>query len=146
VAAGLAGVRWPARLEVVGRRPWVVLDCAHNVASAEAVVQTLRASFPPTRRLLIFGSSSDKDLPGIFRALAPLFDHVFLTPFTSPRSVPPAQMAETLRGVADVPGTACATPAAAWHAARGRAAPDDLICATGSVFLAGELRPLMLGS
>src|SRR5262249_22185568 len=31
VAAGLASVRWPARLEVVGRRPLVVLDCAHNL-------------------------------------------------------------------------------------------------------------------
>src|SRR5262245_58313510 len=45
VADGLATVQWPARLEVVGRQPFVVLDCAHNVASALAVVETLRASF-----------------------------------------------------------------------------------------------------
>ena len=38
VAAGLSGVRWPARLELLGERPLVVLDCAHNVASAEALV------------------------------------------------------------------------------------------------------------
>jgi dihydrofolate synthase/folylpolyglutamate synthase len=35
VASGLANVAWPARLEVVGRRPIVVLDCAHNIASAQ---------------------------------------------------------------------------------------------------------------
>src|SRR5262249_32545547 len=41
VRTGLATVHWPARLEVVGRHPLVVLDCAHNVASASALVQTL---------------------------------------------------------------------------------------------------------
>src|SRR5262249_33067718 len=78
VAAGLAQVRWPARLEVVGHHPLVVLDCAHNVASAEALVQTLDRSFPPARRLLVFASSNDKDVAGIFRVLAPHFQHAFL--------------------------------------------------------------------
>src|SRR5262249_41763991 len=73
VAAGLAEVSWPARMEALGRNPLIVLDCAHNVASAEAVVETLLASFPPSRRLLIFAGSSDKDLAGMFRVLAPHF-------------------------------------------------------------------------
>ena len=47
VAAGLAGVYWPARMEVLGRDPLVVLDCAHNVASVQALVDTLQTSFPP---------------------------------------------------------------------------------------------------
>ena len=90
VAAGLAGVRWPARMEVVGRRPLVVLDCAHNVASAEALVETLRSSFPPSRRWLIFAGSGDKDLSGMLRVLAPHFAHVFLTRYAgSARAMPP---------------------------------------------------------
>src|SRR5207237_4011122 len=44
VRAGLGNVCWPARLEVLSHQPLVVLDCAHNVASAEALVQTLRVS------------------------------------------------------------------------------------------------------
>ena len=68
-------------MEVVGRSPLVVLDCAHNTASAETVVQTLRESFPPGRRLLIFAGSNDKDLAGMFRILGPHFAHVFLTPY-----------------------------------------------------------------
>src|SRR5207245_1591010 len=74
VAAGLANVRWPARLEVLGQHPLVVLDCAHNVASAQALAQTLRVSFPPARRLLVFACSNDKDVAGIFRVLAPHFE------------------------------------------------------------------------
>jgi dihydrofolate synthase/folylpolyglutamate synthase len=81
----------------------------------------------------------------MFRVLAPLFEHAFLTRYTgSQRSVPPDQLAALLRGASDLPATPCASPADAWRAARDRAGPDDLICVTGSVFLAGELRPLLL--
>jgi dihydrofolate synthase/folylpolyglutamate synthase len=145
VRTGLADVNWPARLEVVGRRPLVILDCAHNVASAMASVQTLEASFPEGRRLLIFACSADKDLAGIFGVLVPQFQHVLLTAYTTiTRAVAPGRLAEILRGVADVPYTICPRPADAWRAASATACPDDLICITGSVFLAGELRPLLL--
>src|SRR5262245_6861354 len=73
VAAGLSEVKWPARLEVVGRRPFIVLDCAHNVASVAALVETLGESFSPSQRVLLFACSSDKDVPGMFRLLGPHF-------------------------------------------------------------------------
>ena len=144
VSSGLAGAVWPARMEVLGRRPLVVLDCAHNPASAEALVRTLRESFPHCRRLLVFAGSGDKDLAGMFRVLAPHFAHAFLTPYLgSTRSTPPEQLAELLRAAGGPPATLCPSPAAAWEAARGAAGADELICITGSVFLAGELRPLL---
>jgi len=151
VAAGLAGVRWPARLEVVQRRPLVVLDCAHNRASAAALVDALAASFPPAgprgpHRYLIFAGSADKDLVGMFEVLAPHFRHAFLTRYAnSPRAVPPEQLADLLGRVGGLPCTVCPTAPEAWHAARAAAGLDDLICVTGSVFLAGELRPLLTG-
>ena len=46
------------------------------------------------------------------------------------------------------PGKACTTHATsrdAWTAARSASKPDDLICVTGSVFLAGELRAVVCG-
>jgi dihydrofolate synthase/folylpolyglutamate synthase len=146
VAAGLAGVTWPARLEVVGRRPLAVLDCAHNVASAHALAETLRESFPAGRRLLVFAGSSDKDLAGMLRVLAPHFAHAFLTRYgQNTRSAPAAELADLLRHDGP-PTTVCATAEEAWRAARAAAGPDDLICVTGSVFLAGELRPLMVSA
>ncbi|MGE3806148.1 MAG: folylpolyglutamate synthase/dihydrofolate synthase family protein [Gemmataceae bacterium] len=140
VSAGLAGVFWPARLEVLGKRPLVVLDCAHNVASAQALVDTLRSTFPPGRRLLIFAGSSDKDLAGMLRVLAPEFACAYVTRFRdSPRSTPPEELARLARA-AGMPAEMCASASEAWQRARGQAGPDDLICITGSVFLAGELR------
>jgi dihydrofolate synthase/folylpolyglutamate synthase len=144
VAAGLATVHWPARLEVMGRRPLVVLDCAHNVASVRALVDTLAASFPPGRRWLIFACSSDKDLDGMFRILSSHFSHAFLTRFgDSPRAVPPQVLAQRVASCGSLPATVCAEPAEALAAARSHAATEDLICITGSVFLAGQLRPLL---
>ncbi len=144
VAAGLADVSWPARMEVLRRRPFVVLDCAHNVASAEALVETLTTTFPPGRRWLVFAGSGDKDLTGMLRVLAPHFAHAFLTRYASnPRGLPAEELAEVLRLGADLSHTVHATPAEALRAALARAGPDDLVCVTGSVFLAGELRPLL---
>jgi dihydrofolate synthase/folylpolyglutamate synthase len=160
VAAGLAEVHWPARLEVVRRRPLVILDCAHNVASAQVLLNTLRESFPlavsngtaaggavprPPSRFLVFAGSSDKDLSGMLQVLAPGFQHLFLTRYAhNPRYVSPEQLAQLLQRVSVVPFTACASAPEAWRQAYAAAGPEDLICITGSVFLAGELRPLVL--
>jgi dihydrofolate synthase/folylpolyglutamate synthase len=157
VSAGLARVVWPARFEVLGRHPLVILDCAHNVASAQALVDTLEQSLPKTaagdsrigrskrgRRILVFASSSDKDLPGMLKVLAPHFSEVYLTAYShNPRRVPPEELAGMLRRVADVPHATFEDPVAAWQAARAGAGADDVICVTGSVFLAGELRPVL---
>ncbi len=145
VKQGLVEVVWPARMEVVGRQPLVVLDCAHNVASAAALVETLLSSFPPARRLLLFAGSSDKDIAGMFREMAPQFAHAFLTRYTNnPRSVAPEQLLDWWRAAGGLTATTCATPIEAWSAARAIADKNDLICVTGSVFLAGELRPRLL--
>src|SRR5262245_21897980 len=142
VEAGLREVDWPARLEVVGRRPWIVLDCAHNVASAEALVETLRNSFPPGRRLLVFAGSSDKDIAGMFRVMSPHFDVAYLTRYTNnPRAVAAAELARLWPRTSRI----CASPAEALAAARGESGPADLVCVTGSVFLAGEVRPMLVG-
>jgi dihydrofolate synthase/folylpolyglutamate synthase len=137
------------------------------VASAQALVDTLRVSFPPTqsesegngaassqgtrqkdcleKRLLIFAGSSDKDLAGILQVLTPPFAHAYLTRYShSPRAVPIESLADILRQQSPAPFTLCETPVEAWQAARQAAGPDDLICITGSVFLAGELRPVIL--
>jgi dihydrofolate synthase/folylpolyglutamate synthase len=146
VTAGLRNVVWPARLELVGRRPTVVLDCAHNVASARALAETLRESFPVAgRRHLIFAASSDKQIAEILAVLAPEFDRCHLTRYRSnPRSADPAAVSGTLASLGKSDVRLHPSPADAWQAARSEATPDDRIVIAGSVFLAGELRPIVL--
>jgi len=144
VREGLAGVEWPGRMEVLRRAPLVVVDCAHNVASAEAVVRTLAESFPTGgRRWLVLAVSNDKDVAGIVAALAPHFDGVVATRFLgSSRAVAPDELAAHFGRVGRT-ATARATPLDAWREVERLAGPDDLVCATGSVFLVGELRTLL---
>jgi dihydrofolate synthase/folylpolyglutamate synthase len=144
VAEGLAEVSWPARLEVLCRKPWVVLDCAHNVASAQALVDAIQKSFPPGRRLLVFASSNDKDIGGMFDVFAPFFSKLFLTQYGNARSVPAGELARILTGSSATPYLVCPTAVDAWQAAREEAAAADLVCVAGSVFLAGELRPVLV--
>jgi len=148
VQVGLFHVRWPGRIELVSRQPAAILDTAHNVPSVEALVRTLAESFPvPGRKAVVFAVSSDKQYPEMLRVLAGYFDRFFLCRYgNNPRCVPPEKLAEALAAVA--PGTPASvhpTAGAAWAAARSAANSDDLLCVTGSVFLAGELRPVLVG-
>ena len=148
VRRGLAELRWPARIEVVARRPLVVLDAAHNVASAEALVRTLDESFPARRRLLVFATTQEKDVAGMLRLLLPFFDRVVLTRYTqNPRGVPPEELAAIAATLPSCNWEIAAEPAEAWRRVRAAAPqPDDLICVTGSFFIAAQMRPLIADS
>ena len=147
VARGFATLTWPARVEVLGERPWVVVDGAHNVASAEALAATLRANFPTTPRTLVFGTTRDKDLPGQLAALLPLADALVVTRYVeNTRAVDPAAVAQAARAIAgeSLPIHPTDDPAAALDLARRLTPADALICVTGSLFLAAEARALIL--
>jgi dihydrofolate synthase/folylpolyglutamate synthase len=144
IRQGLLAVRCPARVEVVARRPTVVLDVAHNVASVEALVSALDESFAARRRILIFASTGLKDHAGMLRLLIPRFDEIILTRYViNPRGEPPekldaiaAELGAARRYLAD-------NPAEAWRLARELADEDSLICVTGSFFIAAEMRTLV---
>ena len=96
----LADLSWPARVQVVSRRPAVVLDAAHNVASIEALVETLEESFSAARRLLIFAATHDKDVRGMLQCLLDHFHEVYFTRYSNnSRAVPPAGVAAGGRGI-----------------------------------------------
>lgn len=145
VVRGFASLRWPARVEVLGEAPWLVVDSSHNVASAAALAETLRTCFPPARRTLIFGTSRDKDLRGQLQALLPLFDELVVTRYLeNPRSVAPEEIARAIGELDGRVPLVTTDPAEALAVARQRTAPDGLICVTGSLFLAAEARALII--
>ena len=148
--SGLAGAALSGRIEVVGRNPTVVLDVAHNVASAEALVASLRESFACEQRVLLFAASRDKDVPGMLRVLLPYFDRVVVTEFQeNPRAVPAEQLAAWCREELSRLGrrgdeehvAARPAPGDGWRLARQWTRPGDLLCITGSFFIAAELLP-----
>jgi dihydrofolate synthase/folylpolyglutamate synthase len=141
VQQGLLNVLWPARVEVVGRRPCVVIDGAHNVASILALLETLDESFSARRRHLLFASSRDKDVAGMLAALQGRFDSICFTRYTNnPRGMAAEELQALALSLHGRLWPAIEPPLAAFEAVRAQAAEEDLICITGSLFLAAELR------
>jgi dihydrofolate synthase/folylpolyglutamate synthase len=124
----------------------MVVDGAHNVASAVALVETLNDCFPAVSRTLIFGTTRDKDLPGQLRVLLPSFDKVVVTRYVeNPRSVPPEEVASAIAELDGRTATVARCPEEALELARLITPPEAMICVTGSLFLAAETRAILLG-
>jgi len=142
-ARGLATAELPGRIEVLHRAPWVLVDGAHTAVSAGALARVL-ASLPRRRSHLVLSISAGKDAASILAALLPEADEVTLTRAEPARSLAPDEIATAARAAA--PGLALRVepnPQLALRAAREGLAADDLLCATGSVYLAGIARRVL---
>ena len=139
ITNGLAQVNWPGRLQILSRRPLLVVDGAHNPYSAGKLREALEQYFDFDRAILIIGLSSDKNIAGIVSELVPLFDKVIATHSIHPRAMATASVvAEFSRHGVEAQATediAIALPLALTLAGE-----KDLICVTGSLFvLAGAI-------
>ncbi|MFQ5862988.1 MAG: bifunctional folylpolyglutamate synthase/dihydrofolate synthase [Candidatus Brocadiales bacterium] len=141
----LQGLQCPARLEVISRRPLVILDAAHNVSSMRALVGTLRRVVSFDRLILVLGLSMDKDLEGVFGEVVPMAHRVVLTAADLPRSAPPSLLAEKIGAYLGEGGEALVVedPREALKQAKELARPEDCICITGSFYLAGRIKELL---
>jgi dihydrofolate synthase / folylpolyglutamate synthase len=140
IRRGLREARWPARLQVVGRAPWIVVDAAHNADSFAHLLAALRRHFTFDRLILVIGVLADKDLSGIATAIAEGgVDLAIATTVASPRALPATAISEALQKAApELETRVYAGSAAALAEALREAGPSDLICVTGSVYFAGE--------
>ncbi len=134
ITNGLTRVSWPGRLQVLSRRPLLVVDGAHNLDSARKLKQSLEQYFDFDRAILIIGVSSDKDIAGITSELVPLFDKVIVTHSIHPRAMATAPIvAEFSRHGVEAQATddiSIALPVALTLAG-----DKDIICVTGSLFV-----------
>ncbi|MBI4297638.1 MAG: bifunctional folylpolyglutamate synthase/dihydrofolate synthase [Chloroflexi bacterium] len=137
IVAGLAGVSWPGRLQILRRSPWLVVDGAHNPYSAAKLAQALRHYFDYQRLILVMGASSDKDIAGMAEALAPQASLVLATSSGHPRASDPKEIVLQFlnRGVE---ARVASGLESALRQAQAYAGPRDLICVTGSLFLVAE--------
>ena len=136
---GLRDTRWPARIEVVGHNPTIVVDGAHNADSMQKLLQALYASFTLQRLIVVLSLMRDKDLVGIARALESV-DVVVLTRVQNPRAATIEQMQAVFAEYAPhVKLYSAEDSARAMELALDLAQSGDLICATGSLYLAGEV-------
>ena len=136
---GLKDTHWEGRLEILQKRPVVLIDAAHNPAGIGALCDTLKTQFSYRRLIVIFGVLNDKDYKNMLRKMAPLVQHLIITRPDSSRALSPekifmiAQQYHCETVIVEKPDEAL-------HQALVEAGSDDLICITGSVYLIGEIK------
>ncbi|HTW39820.1 MAG TPA: folylpolyglutamate synthase/dihydrofolate synthase family protein [Thermoplasmata archaeon] len=141
VRAGLANVRWPGRLERVGKRPPVFYDVAHTPDSARLVAQSLGEMFPlvdPGENAIVFGSLRGKNVVRILDALSPLAKTIVVVPIRSERSIPVVELKAQALG--RFPRIVVArNPAEGVRLAKAATGTDGFALVVGSDYLIGEL-------
>ena len=138
IAAGLKNVKWPARLQILSKAPLLVIDGAHNAHSMNVLLASVKKYFTFNRLIVIFGSSGDKDIESMAGELAGAAWKVIVTSSGHPR----AATARRLAGIFGSQGVTADirhSTEEALSAALSTSAEDDLILATGSLFLAADI-------
>ncbi|MGB2826596.1 MAG: folylpolyglutamate synthase/dihydrofolate synthase family protein [Dehalococcoidales bacterium] len=142
ITRGIASVNWPGRLQVLRRKPWVIVDGAHNGDSVRRLVTALRQYFTFEKAVVIFGASSDKNIAAMAAELKTFPDRVIVTSSHHPRAVAVEQLVEEFSREGINPEVS-KNVASAVERALSLAGPADLVCATGSLFLVAEVMEYM---
>jgi dihydrofolate synthase/folylpolyglutamate synthase len=139
---GLEGVDWPGRFQILGHNPLIIADGAHNPTSARELRKSLEHYLASTDeeykpRVLVFGTSCDKDIANIVPEFCSFFDRIVVARSRHPRSVVAADIAaEFARHGVDA--YQADTVAEGLTQARQLAGKSGLVCVTGSLFVVGE--------
>ncbi len=139
VREGLRSVYWPGRLEILGRAPLVVADGAHNGDSAQKLVAALRALDSFRRWIVVLGGSADHLTPELMGPLLSGASRAIATRSRHPRAADPVWL-QTRAAELGFHLEVCEPVAHALALALDGAGPEDLICCTGSLFVAAEAR------
>jgi len=140
---GLLEVVLPARLQFIPGKPTLLLDGAHNPVSIEALVEAI-TSFVRYRKLhLVFAMATDKDVQQCLRLLMPHVDVFYPTVTNSPRAMPTDEVCQLASRFYRGPVRGSGDPRTALRDALASADRDDLVLVAGSLYLVGDLLPLI---
>ncbi len=140
---GLYAVSWPARFEVLSDDPYFVLDGGHNPQCAEEVLNNLQHYFPDQKHVLLVGVLRDKDYMTLFSILDRTADEYICISPASPRALPAEELASFLKKYGK-PVTFCSSvEQGVFEAIQHARGISGMICAVGSLYMAGDIRYCM---
>ncbi|NLA26392.1 MAG: bifunctional folylpolyglutamate synthase/dihydrofolate synthase [Firmicutes bacterium] len=145
IRRGLEKTVWPARLELLRRRPLLILDGAHNPAAMQGLSLSLPEYFSYNRLILVLGAMADKDL-SMFDYILPLADTVVLTRPQLPRAAETEKLAAFLENRFSGRVIVEQEVDRALVTALDLAAAEDAVLVTGSFYTVSEARASFLNS
>lgn len=140
VRIAIADATSPGRLQVLSRKPLVILDAAHNPSGAATLARALQRDFGSPQTTAVISILADKDARGVLEALAPAVNHFVVTASSSPRAFTTdelAALATDLFGASRV--TVIDNAQAALAHAKTIAGATGAVVVSGSITLVGDI-------
>jgi dihydrofolate synthase/folylpolyglutamate synthase len=136
-------VRFPACCEVFPGHPTVVIDGSHNAMAAASLATIVHTLFECRDRVLVVGVPQDKDVRKLITHFADCgARHVIFTRYPGLRATPPEELALLWHWRSPAPAEVIEEPGEAFARALAIAGEEGVVIVTGSIHLAGVLRPL----
>jgi dihydrofolate synthase/folylpolyglutamate synthase len=140
---GMEKTRWPGRLEMISRMPRILLDAAHNLSGISTLREAIEHDLEYDKLILVIGILKDKDYKGMLEMIIPLADIVIATKPDNPRALDTETLVKEISrygvkvykedSIEDAVETACSV-----------AGLQDLVCFTGSIYMIGRVRTIII--
>lgn len=143
VAEGLARTRRDGRAELIWPEPRIIADGAHTPDSVAALVRAIGAHTKYDSMVVVFGCATDKDIEGLLVEISRGADKiVFTKSSTNPRAADPEMLRSRYTELTGKMAQVEPDVKAAINTAARAVGKDDLVCVTGSFYIAGEAKKL----
>ena len=139
IAKGIESTGIPARLEILGEEPLIILDGGHNTGCAQALEVVIKQHFRDRKIIAVCGMMADKDYDAFLGIVAPLFETFIATKPNIARALDVQTLAETAKKYCENT-LSINSPLCAYAEAKKTAGKDDVIIVCGSFYLACEVR------
>lgn len=142
IARGLSVTVWPGRMEILSRKPLIIIDGAHNYHGVLGLKNTLQNLLKDRRVIGVVGILEDKQVEKMIKTIIPLLDEVVVTEPNSPRRMKYSElMARVKKYHQNVTGYQRILEAII--DVKSRADSEDVILVFGSLYMIGEVRSIL---
>lgn len=142
ITKSIKSVIWKGRLEVLSNNPYVVIDGAHNIQGIQTLSKNIKKYFEYDNLYLILGILADKDVEEMIKVITPMAKKVYAV---TPNSIR-AELAEDLKKEIIKYNENCQAYddyKEAYLTALNDADENDLILASGSLYMVGDMRKII---
>ena len=142
IVKSIKNVSWKGRLEVLSNNPYVVIDGAHNIQGIKTLSRNIKKYFKYENLYLILGILADKDVEEMIKIITPMAKKVYSV---TPNSIR-GELAESLKDEVSKFNKNCKAfdkYEEAYLEALNDASEKDLILASGSLYMIGDMRKII---
>ncbi|NME83246.1 folylpolyglutamate synthase/dihydrofolate synthase family protein [Clostridium sp. SM-530-WT-3G] len=143
VEKSLEDVEWKGRLEVLNKKPLIVIDGAHNIDGIKSLTYNVNKYFKYKNMILLLGILADKQVDEMIKEIVPFAEKVYaLTPHSDR-----AQLSQELKNKIvkyNKNVIAIESYEEAVSKAISEADEDDLILISGSLYMIGDMRKILV--